>query len=107
MGKLDSNDKDISKNRKVKRWTEKEIDKALKALSYAKKGIDIYHVIWRGGDFWGVLREGCKRMYKIHNDKQSAVAHAKRLAQKSPKWEVVVHKEDASLDRYIHPSSPQ
>jgi hypothetical protein len=105
MGKIDSSKKAVSKSRKVKQWTEEEIDKAFKALSEAKRGVDIYHVIWRGGDFWGVLREGCKRMYKIHRNKQSAVAHAKQLARKSSKWEVVVHKEDASLDRYIHPSS--
>ena len=41
-------------------------------------------------------------MSKIYDDKQAAVEHAKRLAQKSPKWKVVIHKKDASLESYIH-----
>jgi len=105
MGKAVSNEKFVSKNKGVKQWDREKLSAALLAVLEAKRGIDIYHVIWRGGDRWGILREGRKRMYKIYSDKQAAVAHAKQLAQKSSKWEVVVHKEDASLDRYIHPSS--
>jgi hypothetical protein len=104
MSKTDSSIRVAAEKKRVKRWTEEEIAKAMQAVFEAKKGIDIYHIISRGNR-WGVLREGCKRMYKIHDDKPSAVAHAKRLAQKSPKWKVVVHKRDASLDRYIHPDS--
>jgi hypothetical protein len=77
---------------------------AMKAVFDAKKGKDIYHVISRSGR-WGVLREGNRKMYKIYDDKQAAVDHAKRLARKSAKWEVVVHKKDASLDQLISPDN--
>lgn len=92
--------------RRVINWeSEREgLLEAMRAVFEAKKGKDIYHVISRGRR-WGVLREGNRRMYKIYDEKQAAVDHAKRLARKSSKWEVVVHKKDASLDQLISPDN--
>jgi hypothetical protein len=101
MGKTQSNTKTVRKKNEAKKWNREKFLESLVAVVESRKGKDIYHIISRG-DSWGVLREGCKRMYKIHSDKQSAIAHARRLAQKSSKWEVVVHREDGSPDRYIY-----
>jgi hypothetical protein len=102
MGKAVSNIKAVSKKGVTRWWTREEIAQAMKDYIKSRKGIDIYHVISYEGDQWGVLREGCKRLHKIYDDKGSAVAHAKRLAQRSSMWKVVVHKEDATPERYIH-----
>ena len=91
MGKADPTTNKLSKE---------EIAQALSVVIASKRDRDIIHVISRG-DGWGVLREGSRRPHKIHLEKQSAVAHARQLAQRSPNSEVIVHKKDGSPERYI------
>jgi hypothetical protein len=98
MRKTTSNENLESKNSTPKRWKKKEIAEAIRSVVLSRKRI---HVIAYGGG-WGVLRESSKRLNKIHNDKSSAVAHAKRLAKKDIDALVIIHKEDGSLDRYVH-----
>ena len=97
MRKEASNKKAESTNSTVKRWTKEEIAEAMRSVVLSRKRI---HVI-AYGDGWGVLRESSKRLNKIHRDKRSAVAHAKRLAKKNIDALVIIHMEDGSLDRYF------
>lgn len=98
MIKAGSNKNAESKDSAAKRWTKEEIAKAMRAVVLSRKRI---HVI-AYGDGWGVMRENSKRLNKIHRDKRAAVAHAEQLAKKDIDALVIIHKEDGSLERYIH-----
>lgn len=105
MGQADKSKRTAAKKKRTKKWDVERFAKTLQAVIEERKGMNIYHVISREGDRWGILREGRTRMHKIYSDKKLAVDHAKRLAEKNSKWKVVVHKEDASIDQYIQPES--
>ena len=104
MGKVSVSNYKSARNDEWAHWTDENIARMLKNLFEAKKGMTIYHIISRGNR-WGLIREGRKRMYRIYDDKQAAVEHAKKLAQKNSKWQVVVHKKDASTEKLILPDN--
>jgi hypothetical protein len=102
MGNAGRNKDVEAKKKETRKWDRESLTRTLMGVLEAKKGKDIYHVISYDGDRWGVFREGCKRVHKIHDNKRLAVAHAKQLARRSLKWSVVIHKEDATPEKYIH-----
>jgi len=101
MGKAEPSKKTVSKKNGLKgsmvSWPREEIAETMKSVIASRKGI---HVI-AYGENWGVLREGAKRLSKIHSNKQTAVAYAKRLAQKDADAEVIIHKKDGSPQEYF------
>ena len=56
------------------------------------------HVISRNGS-WAVKKEGATRATRVYAQKRSAVTSAVRIAQRGT--EVVVHKRDGSVDKWI------
>lgn len=59
---------------------------------------DRTHVISKNGR-WAVKKEGASRATKVYDEKRSAVTGAVRSASKGS--DVVVHKRDGSVERWI------
>jgi len=56
-----------------------------------------YHVIPRTNGGWNVKLEKASRASSSHDTKADAVAHAKELAKKQPLGQVVIHRQDGTI----------
>lgn len=76
--------------------TAKQIEKFKNSIVNSRNRI---HVIAESGK-WGVLREGAKRLSKIHKDRMKAIAYAKKMASKHY-FITYIHREDGSIEETI------
>lgn len=57
----------------------------------------VYHVVPDGGDGWKVKATHASRASSTHTTKVDAVARAKDLAKSQPLGQIVIHKQDGSI----------
>ncbi|WP_202943642.1 DUF2188 domain-containing protein [Candidatus Methylacidiphilum infernorum] len=55
------------------------------------------HVTHRTDGGWNVKVENASRLSSSHNSKAEAIAHAKESAKKKALGEVIIHKQDSTI----------
>jgi hypothetical protein len=71
-----------------------------KLLAEAAKGIahPKYHVIYTMSCKWGVVKSGSSKVLRAFETVDEAVTFAKEKATKIPVEEIIVHKQDGTLN---------
>ena len=68
---------------------------------------DVYHVT-PDGDGWKVKKEGASRASASTGTKKPAIDRAKELAKKAPLGQVIIHKQDGSIQtEYTYGEDPR
>jgi hypothetical protein len=57
----------------------------------------VYHVVSDGDSGWKVKANHASRASSTHTNKVDAVAHARDLAKNQPLGQVVIHKQDGTI----------
>lgn len=67
----------------------------------------VYHVV-PGGNAWKVEKEGSDRPQAMTEDKNQAVERARELAEKAPLGQVIIHKQDGTIEKeYTYGEDPR
>lgn len=74
-----------------------QIKGALKKV--ASSGQRVHVISHKNG--WAIKREGTNRATKIVHRKKAAVSTAKSIAHKKPATDIVIHKKDGTIEKWV------
>jgi uncharacterized protein YdaT len=67
----------------------------------------VYHVMPGSEDRWQIKGEGAQRATSLHDTKAEAVTRARELAKSLPLAQVIVHKQDGTIQtEYTYGEDP-
>ncbi|HKJ69260.1 MAG TPA: DUF2188 domain-containing protein [bacterium] len=79
------------------RISKEKKDSIIKHLGTLRSRDDKIHVISKEGR-WAVKKEGRSRAYRVLDTKKEAIKTACSITKRKPKWEIVVHKKDGTVE---------